>query len=120
MTNEDGIRRTLARYCQLFNSKQWDELGTIFSEDASVTSRRGTFKGRAAVIRDLKGAMTNDYRGTLFATNFVITVDGEAATAVSDFLAVQGKEILEVGTYLDALAKSGDSWLLVRKEIRLK
>jgi hypothetical protein len=120
MTDEDGIRRTLARYCQLFDSKQWDELATIFSEDASVTSRRGTFKGRAAVIRDLKSAMTDDYHGTLFASNVLITVDGNSATAASDFLEVQDRSILAIGTYLDALVKSGDSWLLIRKEIRLK
>jgi len=41
-----------------------------------VTSRRGTFTGRADVIRDLKGAMTEDYHGTLFTSNIVITVDG--------------------------------------------
>jgi hypothetical protein len=55
MSDEDGIRRTIANYCRLFDSKQWDELGKIFAEDASVTSRRGTFTGRADVIRDLKG-----------------------------------------------------------------
>ena len=43
MSDEDGIRRTIANYCRLFDSKQWDELGKIFAEDASVTSRRGTY-----------------------------------------------------------------------------
>jgi len=120
MSAEDGIRRTLALYCQLFDDKQWEQLATIFSEDASVTSRRGTFKGRAAVIRDLRSAMTDGYHGTLFASNVVITVDGDSATAVSDFLEVEDGRILAVGTYLDALVKSGASWLMVRKEIRLK
>jgi len=64
MSDEDGIRRTIANYCRLFDSKQWDELGKIFAKDASVTSRRGT--------------------------------------------------------YTDTLTKSGDSWLLASKEIRLK
>jgi hypothetical protein len=42
MSAEDGIRRTLARYCQLFGAGQWDALGGILAEDASVISRRGT------------------------------------------------------------------------------
>jgi hypothetical protein len=51
MSDEDGIRRTIAKYCQLFDSKKWDELAEIFAEDSSVTSRRGTFQGRANVTR---------------------------------------------------------------------
>jgi 3-phenylpropionate/cinnamic acid dioxygenase small subunit len=120
MSAEDGIRRTLARYCHLFDNKRWDDLATVFAAEASVTSRRGTFKGRAAVIQDLKSAMSDDYHGTLFASNVVITINGLVATAVSDFLEVEGGRILAVGTYVDDLVKSGDSWLLVRKEIRLK
>jgi hypothetical protein len=42
MSDEDGTRRTIAKYCQLFDSKKWDELAEIFAEDSSVTSRRGT------------------------------------------------------------------------------
>jgi len=120
MSDEEGIRRTLARYCQLFDSKQWDELAKIFAEGASVTSRRGTFKGREDVIRDLRSAIKDDYHGTLFTSNVLITVRGDTATAVSDFLGVEDARILIVGTYVDTLAKSGDSWLLVSKEIRLK
>jgi hypothetical protein len=120
MSDEEGIRRTLAQYCQLFDSKKWDELAMIFAEDASVTSRRGTFKGRAEVTRDLRGALKDDYHGTLFTSNTLITVSGDKATAVSDFLAVEDARILAVGTYVDTLVKSGDSWLFARKEIRLK
>jgi hypothetical protein len=120
MSDEDGIRRTIANYCRLFDAKQWDELGKIFTEDASVTSRRGTFTGRVDVIRDLKSAMTEEYHGTLFMSNTVITVDAGTARAVSDFLEVEDNKILAVGTYTDTLAKTADSWLLASKEIRLK
>jgi hypothetical protein len=120
MSDEDGIRRTIASYCRLFDSKQWYELGKIFTEDATVTSRRGTVNGRAEVIRDLKGALGEDYHGTLFTSNIVITVDGGTARADSDFLGVEDNKILAVGTYADILVKSGDSWLLASKKIRLK
>jgi hypothetical protein len=50
----------------------------------------------------------------------VITVDGGTASTVSDFLEVEDNKILAVGTYTDTLTKSGDSWLLASKEIRLK
>ena len=30
MSDEDGIRRTIAKYCQLFDSKKWDELAEAF------------------------------------------------------------------------------------------
>ena len=68
MSDEDGIRRTLVRYTRLFDAKRWDELATIFTEDASIVSRRGTFTGRSNVIADLKSAMTPEYEGLLFAS----------------------------------------------------
>jgi ketosteroid isomerase-like protein len=120
MSIEDGIRRTVARYCQLFNSKQWGALGTVFSDDAVIITRRGTFSGRDAVVEDLKGALPPSYNGTLFVTNTVITVEGDAATAVSEFLGVDGSQITATGTYVDKLVRSGDEWLLSSKEIRLK
>jgi ketosteroid isomerase-like protein len=120
MSEEDGIRRAIAHYCQLFDSKQWDELAQIFAEDASVSSRRGTFQGRANVIRDLQSAMTAGYHGTLFTSNILITVDGETASAVTDFLEVEDTSIVATGIYRDTFIKSGDSWLFASKEITLK
>jgi len=120
MSDEDNIRRTLARYTRLFDSKQWDELATIFTKDASIVSRRGTFTGRAEVIRDLQHAMTPEYHGMLFASNVLISVDGDTATAISDFLEIEHGEIVATGTYSDALKRSDDQWLMSRKEIRLK
>jgi ketosteroid isomerase-like protein len=120
MSDEDGIRRTIAKYCQLFDARKWDELAEIFAEDSSVTSRRGTFQGRANVIRDLQSAMTGDYHGTLFTANSWITVEGDAASAVSDFLEVEDTQIVATGTYQETFTRSGDSWLLASKEIRLK
>ena len=120
MSSEDAIRRTLVRYSRLFDMKQWDELASVFTEDAAIVSRRGTFTGRAEVIRDLKNAMTAEYHGILFVSNLLITVDEDSATAVSDFLEIEDRSILAVGTYLDTLVKVGDQWLLSRKEIRLK
>lgn len=120
MSSEDGIRRTVARYCQLFNARQWDALGSVFSEDATIITRRGTFSGRDAVVKDLEGALPPEYNGTLFATNTVITVDGDSATAVSEFLGVEGNRVTATGTYVDKLVRSGEEWLLSAKEIRLK
>jgi hypothetical protein len=64
--------------------------------------------------------MTGDYRGTLFTANSWITVEGDAASAVSDFLEVEDTQIVATGTYQDTFTRSGDSWLLASKEIRLK
>jgi SnoaL-like domain len=119
MSSEDAISRTLVRYCRLFDLKQWNELATIFTEEVSIVSRRGTSTGRAEVIRDLQNAMTAEYHGALFASNVLTTVDGDSATAVSDFLEIEDRSILAVGTYLDTLVKVGGPWLLSRKEITL-
>jgi ketosteroid isomerase-like protein len=120
MSAEDGIRRTVAKYSQLFDDRQWEALGQIFTPDASITSRRGTFTGRAAVVKDLQNAMSPEYHGTLFTTNTLISVDGDTATARSDFLEVDGTQIVAVGTYSDTFALSDGKWLLTSKEVRLK
>jgi hypothetical protein len=49
----------------------------------------------------------------------VITVDGGNASADSDFMEVEDNKILATGTYHDTFTKSGDTWLLAGKEIRL-
>jgi hypothetical protein len=120
MSVEDDIRRTIARYCQLFNGKRWDELGAVFTDDAVIATRRGTFRGRDAVVADLKGALPPEYNGTLFVANTVIALEGDTATAISEFLGVDGQQITAVGTYVDRLVRSDDDWLLASKEIRLK
>ena len=119
MTDEEGIRKTLARYCRLFDANDWNELGSIFTAEASLTSRRGTVVGRTAVIEDLKGALAG-YSGTLFTSNEVITETGKTAHMVSDFLSVDDNKILAFGTYEDTLVKSGNDWLFASKHIQLK
>jgi predicted amidohydrolase YtcJ len=52
--------------------------------------------------------------------NYGRLFDSHNARADSDFLGVEDNKILAVGTYADVLTKSGDSWLLASKEIRLK
>jgi hypothetical protein len=47
-------------------------------------------------------------------------VEGDTASAVSDFLEVEDTRIVATGTYHDTFIRSGDSWLLASKEIRLK
>ena len=64
--------------------------------------------------------MTGAYHGTLFTANTWIMVEGDTASAVSDFLEVEDIRIVATGTYHDTFIRSGDSWLLASKEIRQK
>ena len=72
------------------------------------------------MIRDLQSAMTSDYHGSLFTANTWIMVEGDTASAASDFLEVEDARIVATGTYHDTFIRSGDSWLLASKEIRRK
>jgi len=119
MTDEEDIRKALARYCRLFDTKEWGDLDSIFIDDATLTSRRGTVAGRSAVVEDLKGALQG-FNGTLFTSNEIITVTGETAQMTSDFLGVDNNAILAFGTYDDTLVKSGGNWLFASKRIQLK
>jgi len=119
VTDEEGVRKTLARYCVLFDEQKWDELGSIFTENATLISRRGEVSGRNAVVEDLKGAL-DDFRGVLFTSNEIITVEGDKARMRSDFLGVDQNEVLAFGSYDDTLVNVGGDWLFESKRIQLK
>lgn len=98
MTDEENIRKVLAKYCVLFDSQKWDELGLVFAQDATLSTRRGRVNGRGAIVEDLKGALPNSH-GILFTSNEIITVEGDSAHVTSDFLGVDRNEVLVIRSY---------------------
>lgn len=118
-TEEEGIRKALAKYCVIFGEQNWEELGSMSMEDATLSSRRGEVCGRGAIVEDLKGAL-DDFHGVLLTSNEIITVDGDSAQMISDFLGVDKNKVLAIGRYNDTLVKVKGEWLFARKRIELR
>ncbi|MGH2366439.1 MAG: nuclear transport factor 2 family protein [Chloroflexota bacterium] len=122
MTDEEGIRRTLARYCQLLDGRRFHEWSQLFVEDATWNGNRT----RTAIFESIsKGALAAhpELRRKHVCTDIVISVEGAAAHAESDFImydAVNPADAWHVaawGKYFDRLLKRDGSWLFSEREL---
>jgi uncharacterized protein (TIGR02246 family) len=89
MTPEDlveirEIEQLKYRYVRLIDTKEWDELETLFVEDATATYSDGryAFEGRDAIMAFLRDAMASTNMLTSHKVHQPeIAIDGETATA---------------------------------------
>lgn len=125
-TDEHGIQRTLARYCQLCDDGHFDEWADLFVEDATLSVMGRTYEGRDAIKAMIVNAMPPERRGKHFLGQSVadVGIDSSLATAVTDFsfIARDGEgrfAITNAGRYHDTLVRAGDGcWRFRSREIR--
>jgi ketosteroid isomerase-like protein len=113
----EAIRQLLARYAHIVDGPEPASVAQLFEPDGEFELLGELFKGRDAVAGSFQqfadlGVLEGKRHLTV---NTLIEVDGDTATAVSDWLvpsldAETGAwTILAVGRYEDVLAKS-DRW----------
>lgn len=118
----DGVRRTLAIYCQLMDDGKYAEAADLFVSDARWTVQGVTYRGIDEIRRLMSGWPTPD--GVKHLTfNSVIDIDDDVATVVSDYLMVRSTEIGGVvhrgGRYHDTLTHDQiGQWKFVTRENR--
>jgi uncharacterized protein (TIGR02246 family) len=81
----EAIKRLKYRYVRLIDTKQWDELETLFVPDATATYSDGkyAFDGRDAIMAFLRESMASTNMLTSHKVHHPeIEVDGDRATAV--------------------------------------
>jgi len=119
LTDEEGIRRTLALYCQLCDDGRFDEFARLFATDAEFRVMGRTYAGRDAIRDFMTAAQGPDARGKHIATNTVISVEGHTARAFTDYLFVsRDVAITNVGRYHDRLVREPDGeWRFAEREI---
>ncbi|MEJ5254097.1 MAG: nuclear transport factor 2 family protein [Acidimicrobiales bacterium] len=125
MTPEEGIRRTLALYCQLCDDGRFDEWAQLYVDDAELHVLGTTHRGRRAIQAFIERAQPPERRGKHLCANPVIDLDdsGTTAQAATDFVFVahraEGFAISSVGRYLDRLVLADGRWRFARREIVL-
>jgi uncharacterized protein (TIGR02246 family) len=121
MTDEDGIRRTLALYCQLCDDGRFDEWEQLYTEDAVFKVMGAVHQGREAIKGFISKAQPDGRRGKHVAVNPLIEVDGDAARAWTDYIWVgpgTGQfPVTSAGRYHDRLVKRDGRWLFVERQI---
>lgn len=126
MNDLEAIRRLLAIYGQLLDSKRIEEWGELFSEDAVFRVWGRTYRGREEIAREI-GGMQPDEPGKHLVLQPVIDLEGaDQARAWTDFCAATTSGhgeigIVTVGRYYDELAREpeSDRWQIVRRVLVL-
>jgi hypothetical protein len=128
VTDEDAIRTVINLYFQYGDDNDWDTWSTLLAEDYLLDVSGHVTIGREANRRshvDSHGAKIP--HGRHFATNIVVYVEGDLATATTDwfFVAEFGLErgtkhltIADMGRSYDEFRRAGSTWLLAKRDIR--
>ena len=124
MTDEEGIRRTLAEYCHCLDDARVDDFVKLWTEDGVFTSLSVSSRGRPAIAQWGARLTTEETRRAErkhLTFNSVIDLDGESAGVVSDFISIwktpRGAVIARAGRYHDRLVKDGDRWRFAERTV---
>ena len=119
----DGIRRTLATYCQLLDDGRFDEWVELFTDDIAVAVMGQVVRGRDAVRAFIEPVQGPDVRGRHMLSEPLIDVDpsGGRATVTTDYCFVaQDLTVMSAGRYHDVLVRDSDDrdrWRIAQREI---
>jgi 3-phenylpropionate/cinnamic acid dioxygenase small subunit len=121
--DEDGVRRTLAQYSQWCDDGTFDRWSTLFTEDARLVVGVQGYDGRRAIRQYMERVLPPGARGKHITANTLVAVEGETATAQTDYLFVRptvaGLALVATGRYHDQLVRDGDRWRFQAREITL-
>ena len=124
LEDKDAIREVMATHCHAFDACRFADVAAPFAEDAVWTTDYGEAKGRDAIEQIFRSVVPVKGEGPQrkhYITNIIIKVDGEQASAVSDYLVVRestnGLMPVMGGTYKDRFVKTPAGWRFSRKEL---
>jgi 3-phenylpropionate/cinnamic acid dioxygenase small subunit len=120
MSDEDGIRRTLAAFGQCLDERRFDEWSQLFLEDAVFLHLRG----RATILKFMLGeelATIPELFRKHVTENAIITVDGDRAHVESDLVLFErlgeGSWVFRFGKYLDEMTLHDGRWLFAERQL---
>ncbi len=121
---KDAIREQMALYCYALDGCRFDEVAALFAEDGEWSTTYGSARGRAEIAELLDQNVPKPGEGPQrkhYITNIVVRLDGDRATATSDYLVVRESEtgLLPVmgGRYNDTFVKHDGTWFFARKDL---
>jgi 3-phenylpropionate/cinnamic acid dioxygenase small subunit len=120
VADELAIRRTLAACCQHLDDGDFSAVAEQFTPDGSISfGDRGGASGRAGIEAWYAERNPPERRGRHLTVNTIVDLDGDRATAWSDFTFlgfVDGDlRPLFAGRYHDEFARAEGRWLIARR-----
>jgi hypothetical protein len=121
LADKDAIRELLARYCYHLDQDRFEDMAALFASDGVWETAFGTATGRAGIAALARSLASGPRPRVHLTTNIVITLNGDTATAQSNWTLVQnspdGPTIGSGGAYGDRLVKQGGHWLFQHRTI---
>ena len=121
---KDAIRELMATYAQALDACRFADVAACFAPDGEWTTDYGAARGPAEIEAFIRGIVPVKGEGPQrkhYITNIIIKVDGDTASAVSDYLIVREADagLIPVmgGTYRDKFVKTPAGWRFRRKEL---
>jgi len=116
MSDTDGIRNLLGRYCELMDAGDYAGVGELFADGALADEHGNEFARGATAVAESYARTNKPHGGTPrtkhLVTNTVIEIDtdGKGATARSSYLVLQATDALPLqpiitGRYRDRFAR---------------
>ena len=120
---EERIRRTLARFCHLTDTGDFDAWVTLFAEDGCFVLMDQVHRGHVALRAFIEDDQPPERRGLHLTTDSVIAIAGDEATVSSNFIFIAAGRtanlVVAAGRYHDVLVPRGEEWLFARRETEL-
>jgi len=121
VSDYEAIRRLIALYGQLLDSRRFAEWGELFAPDASFAFWGRTLSGRDEIVREI-GGMQPPAPGKHVVLQPVIDLDdathARAWTDLSAFATTKrGIEIVTIGRYHDRLVKQDERWHIAARAL---
>ena len=122
MSDKDEIRELLARYCFALDADRFEEMAALFTPNGVWETAFGSGKGRDGIVAQARSIATGPRpKRAHLTTNIVIDLDGETATARSNWVVVQNSDAGPVigsgGAYADRLVKVDGRWFFQHRTI---
>jgi uncharacterized protein (TIGR02246 family) len=122
MSDKDQIRELLARYCFALDAEKFEDMAALFTPEGVWETAFGTGTGRAGIVAQARSIATGPRpRRVHLTTNIVIDLDGDTATAQSNWALIQNTEagpaIGSGGGYADRLVKVDGRWFFQHRTI---
>lgn len=122
MSEKDEIRELLARYCFALDADRFEEMAALFTPNGVWETAFGSGKGREGIVAQARSIATGPRpKRAHLTTNIVIDLDGDTATARSNWVVVQNSDAGPVigsgGAYADRLVKVDGRWFFQHRTI---
>ena len=125
MSDEESIRNAIARYFHHLDDRDYAAWADLLAEDCAIHLYGRVVEGRDACRAFIASGQVEGQRGRHLAANTAIDVDGDGATAVSDYfylakMGPRGHErfiVLDFGRYYDRLVRRDGAWFFAERRI---